>query len=482
MRYFFYLILLILTFLTPAPSDLKAQEITQTESSKMAQFINFAGDLSHLNSPFSKTKGIGQWVDSQYATIRLISTDSGTKNLKHTLLALEVRLNPKVKMFRPILSLKETKNVQNVRYFWPISLPLQPKEGLFYTYSATFPVEVILEKENYPLSIQIALTADFCEKECKEETILATLNIPAGHNYYSPFSAFIRHSLDFTPNLATAEQIQFASLNIDSLWLKANLPEKIQNPTFLILNEQTKKPIDFEIQKEIIENNQALFIFKINESIDDLPISIFMHAQNQMWQANGKVKKGNIPPIFSNVEAKKIPFYWWPFFILMLPSFVLFIKQTPKHELIAKKENFKNMLFVLIGTLCGALIYWIYPYSVLVNSYIWLIFCILLFAFLGYFSYPVTAFGYGILNALVPFFAFFERPEIPIPTSFNELVQFFTILSVVASMPFIIGIFKPIVNVRLGKALKGKLSPSFRFPIWLDMILFIYLTLMRLFG
>ena len=47
---------------------------------------------------------------------------------------------------------------------------------------------------------------------------------------------------------------------------------------------------------------------------------------------------------------------------------------------------------------------------------------------------------------------------------------------------WLIGIFKPIVNVRLGKALKGKLSPSFRFPIWLDMILFIYLTLMRLFG
>ena len=482
MRYFFYLFLLILSVLSPKSSFLWGYSAYAQTPSNMDKFISFATDVSHKRSPFSESKGIGEWVDGKYAQIRLISSDSGTKDLKHLWMALEVKLTSGVKMKRPILSVKESKNVQDSRYFWPISLPLYPAEGLLYTYSTTFPLEITVQKENYPVSIQIALTADFCALECTQETILANLTIPAGPNYYTPYSSSIRRSLEFTPNIATENQLQFALLSSDLLWIKVNLPEKIENPSFLILNEENKKPIDYTLLHTMIKDNQGLFTLKTREKIDNSSLLIFMHAQNQMWQISGVASKKTIPPILSVSKSNKLPLYLWMFFMLMLPSFVLFIKQKPKHEIIAQKENFKNMIFVLIGTLCGTLIYWFYPYSVLINNYIWLIFCIFMFAILGYFSYPITAFGYGILNALVPFFSFFERAEVPIPTSFFELINFFAILSVIAVLPFLICIFKPIFSVRLGKSLNKNMPISFRFPMWLDMILFVYLFLMRLFG
>ena len=480
MRRFFIFLLCFYVFAVSFSVKVSAQETNDKKSSFIAKISDISTDLSHSNSLFSGKKGIGEWVQTSFGKFRLVSSDSGTIDTPEVWFALQVFLDSQFFIKRPVLSMAEGKNVKNIEYYWPISLPMIPSEGLTYLGNFAFPMKVTLKEEGKPLDLHLNLTAEICFENCEIQSVITQLTIPAETNYFSPYTSFISRSLEFTPNKATPKEITYAASSSDILWVRVELDKNIVNPTLMLLDKETNAPIKHKILNSSIDGKKALFILKTQSEILNEDIFLFFHAENQMWQAQQTVTEGKIPPLHQTAKTISFPIYWFFLFLLMSPSFSLFMRQSPRNVISSKEQNFKNMCFVILGTLCGALIYMFYPYAQLSTSLIWLTFGALLFAFLAFFTYQVTAFGYGFLNAIVPFFTFFTKESLTIPTKFLDLLHFFCYLSFIAAFPFLIGIFIPQISVKLSKFVKQN-HLSTRISLWLDTLLFTYLALLLAF-
>ena len=137
MRYFFLLFLCFSFIFCPFIKPLRADE------SSLSHDLNKTG-LGELfkngmddSSPISNKKGIGNWVKTPYGKIRLLSRESGTKDLDKVLMAVEVDIDSEKSIKEPVLKLIQSENVSDYRFFLPVDLPL--RQELVYTKSTVFP-------------------------------------------------------------------------------------------------------------------------------------------------------------------------------------------------------------------------------------------------------------------------------------------------------------------------------------------------------
>ena len=480
MRYFFLLFLCFSFIFCPFIKPLRADE------SSLSHDLNKTG-LGELfkngmddSSPISNKKGIGNWVKTPYGKIRLLSRESGTKDLDKVLMAVEVDIDSEKSIKEPVLKLIQSENVSDYRFFLPVDLPL--RQELVYTKSTVFPLSLTLQKAGAPVQASVELSVQYCENnECISDSAVVSLDVSDEQNYFTPFSSFIHYSFKFIPQPATDKQIQAGLLSDDTFWLTLDLPSKIQEPKFLFLNAENSTPIACNLIQSNIGKKKAFFVFRTQENLQKKDIRIFLSDEKQTFSRTIKLEKAPMPQVLSTTESQNIPFYLWLVFLLFSPTLCLLLQQKPRNEIIARKDLSKSILWITAGILCGIPIYIFYPYSILSHSVVWLTFGTLLFAFLGIFSYPITKFGYGVLVAIVPFFAFIQNESIPVPTSFPELTSFFCLLAVLNALPFLAFMIRPYTLVQMGRAFEKQPQYKLRFIFFLDALLFTYTLLFALF-
>ena len=240
----------------------------------------------------------------------------------------------------------------------------------------------------------------------------------------------------------------------------------------MFLYSKTQQPILYTQNKSDIDNNRGLFIFKTEENIENRNITLYLSDKKQFFTQTKKLIKTPIPSFLHTDKNIIPPFYLWLVFLLFSPCLSLLFQQRPRNEIIAKQVTIKNLLGITLGILCGIFIYSIIPYETLANSRLWLSFGFLLFGFLGFFSYPITPFGYGFLTAIVPFFFFFKNMDIQIPATFSELTHFFCVIAILNALPFMVFLMKPYWLVKLRRTFENQAKYKLRFSLFLDAILF----------
>ena len=163
-----------------------------------------------LPNPFVGNAGIGNWVkdDGGYRA-RLISELARTGKTKEVLLGFHVdvpnhrlmlALPFKRGLQKPVINLKNTKNIASFEVFYP--LPVQTlgvETAAVYRGNFVFPVKIVLEDPSKPTFLQADLTFDDCDFEflCARKTLFSVLEIEpdeAGDNISSSMAQFIRQS------------------------------------------------------------------------------------------------------------------------------------------------------------------------------------------------------------------------------------------------------------------------------------------------
>lgn len=163
-----------------------------------------------LPNPFVGNAGIGNWVkdDGGYRA-RLISELARTGKTKEVLLGFHVdvpnhrlmlSLPFKKGLQKPVINLKNTKNIASFEVFYP--LPVQTlgvETAAVYRGNFVFPVKIVLEDPSKPTFLQADLTFDDCDFEflCVRKTLSSALEIEpdeAGDNISSSMAQFIRQS------------------------------------------------------------------------------------------------------------------------------------------------------------------------------------------------------------------------------------------------------------------------------------------------
>lgn len=482
MRYFFLIFLCIGLIFCPQTTSLNAEEVSD-------KGVFLSSDLTELlkngmdgKSPLSEKKGIGDWVKTSYGKIRLLSRESGTKDMDQILMALEVKIDPDTTIKESALNVSQTQNVKEYQLFTPVSLPLNETDGLIYEKEVVFPILLTLQKNSFPVQIKVKFDTQYCIKEvCQPDSQETSLYVSGGYNYFTPFSNFIHSSLRFIPVPATADQIQIGRLSDKAFWVILQLSKKIQNPKFLFLDNQTLSPIPYSIIQTDLDDNRALVVFRTEECIANKKIILYFSDEKQLLTQTTDLKPASVPLFLADRKNFFPPFHLWIIFLVLSPCLYLLLQQAPKNEIEAKQTTKKNILGIILGTLCGIFIYTFIPYSVLSNSVLWLSFGLLLFGFLSAIPYPVTHFGYGVLNAIVPFFFFLKNNDISIPATFTELTYFFCTLTGLNALIFVIFLFKPYWLVKIGKIFEKQPQYKLRFSLLLDTLLFGIMLLFTLF-
>ena len=477
MRFIFFIFLFFSILFGTASNVALSKENSGNSPYNLDFLLNFTSLSDTKKNPLSKSNGIGDWQENEFMKMRLLSCDSGTLDLKETWLGLEVEIKNGITLKNPLIKLMPSKAVKDSQIFWPIELPLNTSDGLIYKNKVLFPILVKFNVENQKMDVNISFSGLLCDENCTEEKLDVNLTLLPIVNYYTPYTAFIMRSLDFTANPANDAILKTGVLSENKLWIKANFPASIQNPSFLILNAKNNNPIEYNLIYSNISDNQGFFILKTQENVQNQDILLFMHSKNQMWQLTATALKKNIPSLFFNTKQKTIPFYMWFIFILLSPSFSFLFNLKARNEIQTQKDIFHSILCILLGTLSGAIIYTFFPYHMLLNSILWINFCIFLFLFCALSSYPLTAFSAGVLNTIVPYFIFWPKFNLTIPTQFTDLLSFFCILAVFITLPFIVFLFKPFWLIQLKKSLRYKKTIFFKFPFWMNSLIFFILLL-----
>ncbi len=476
MRYFFYILMFFLSFgASVSKADLFDLKALKSDKNSVQLLTEGLSDTS----PISDKKGIGQWVLTDYGQIRLIAGDSGTDNLKLALFGLQVELKQGAYLKTHSLKLTQSENAQNARFFTPVLLPLQPDKGLIYNQDVVFPFLLDVSKSGALVHIQLQFTATYCfDNQCALSRQSADLQIPAGYNFYTVFNSYLKRSLDFTANPATADEIKVGAIDENTLWIKVKLERNVVSPELLILNADDNAVIPYQITQSDIQKKQAFFVIRTTLPIMDKKTSILLYTNKQMLIQTTDVKKAPIPAvIFDDVQPNKLPFYCWILFLIISPVWSLLLRQQPRNEIVARTENLKNLILIPLGILCAVPMYLFFPYAMLSNSILWSIFGIALFGALGYFSYNTNRFAYGVLTGMLPLFIFFETYDVIVPTSVADLLYFFSIIAILNVLPFVVLFFKPLWSVQIARLFKYNNNYALRFVFFLDGILFVYLLL-----
>ena len=474
MRYFFLFLLYIWLILGANIGLLKAEETSAKNGLVSPVLTDLFKNGMDSKSPLSEKKGIGDWQSTPYGKIRLLSRESGTKELNNILMALEVNINPDTTIKNPVLKISQSQNVKDHRFLIPVPRPFQKDSGLTYQKEVVFPIYLTLQKANLLVEVSVDLSVQYCPKEetCSSDLQTVSLSVPGGYNYFTPFSAFVDSAFEFIPAEATKDQIEMGALSENTFWVMLGMPHSIQQPEFLFLDAQTFAPIPYTLTHSDIDNKRARFVFHAEENIENKPVTLYLADKKRFYTQTMNLKKTDIPSFLPTEKNHLPPFYLWFIFLLFSPCLAFLFQQRPRNEIVAKQDTIKNILGIVLGILCGAFIYTAIPYATLSTSILWLSFGALLFGFLGIFSYPITHFGYGLLTAVVPFFFFLKNNEIAVPTTLSELAYFFCIMAILNALPFAVFLIKPYWLVKMGQIFKSQSEYKLRFSFFLDTILF----------
>ena len=263
--------------------DWKKENANLINHTDEAQVQDVNGPLSMLylmtyteSNPITGLDGYGQWQETQFGRIRLISCDTGLKKNTAVYVAVQMQIHPKLALLKPKITLKTPVKQSIISY--PIMYPLPQKwtRTQFYFENALFPI--FLEPISYtdPLNVQVQVEWTAINPfESLKRTDISTLDLTLKPNAIGEtgICGYMMSQLQLAPTPVRDNFVARASVNEQG---EIQLFFKLKKTTKL-LSVQIDDDWTFEEVDKKINGKTAVLVIKPSKLIDEgtvLPIKL----------------------------------------------------------------------------------------------------------------------------------------------------------------------------------------------------------------
>ena len=463
-RFFLIFLSFFLVFLLFSVAN-AGQNDKNTTFFSIDETVNYFDSFKQsLSSKVSESKRI----ETAFGDIQIFSDATGTLNTNTLLFVLDIRIANPGKLLNPHLELKSATNVADASFFYPVSLPISPQDGIAYYKATAIPFWINVKEKNQAVSFDLTFQATWCqENDCVLQDYTIPFALNPEYNYHSQYAAFIINAFRLLPKKAPDDKIRAHLYKDDSLWVFLGEEKWMSaNPTFLLLDKD-----NMPIKYTYVSHDSPLFILQTDKA--KLVKDIIIQIDENVYRQELNLTKQDLPEIKNiSLQTKKIPFYVWMLFYFFSPVIVLLFTLEFRNEIVVRPILKRQIIGISFGVLSGIVIYSVFPYTYLINSKLWAFFGFCLFLALSVKRYQLTSYAYGLLAAIVPYFVLLTGNDIYVPTTELELLSFFVKLTLLNIWLFILLYFKPIIAVRLSQGLKRSYTKINAWPFIIDTVLF----------